>query len=247
MRKLLVFQHVPYEILGTFDPLLRAAGFRIRYLNFVRNPSPKINIQNYNGIIVLGGPMNVDETNQYPHLLCELKLLDEALKAQIPIFGICLGAQLTAKVLGAKVTKNPRKEIGWYNVFPTPQAKTDPLFSHLKPVQKVFQWHGDTFDIPKGAQHLATTNTCENQAFRYGDNVYGLQFHLEVDTKLIQQWLKRPAYIQEIQQNTDTTPNIIESETFSHIQNSQILSNAIFNEFITLLGFKKKFSHASSK
>ena len=116
MKKVLVFQHVPYEILGTLDPLLRAAGYRIRYVNFGREPDAEPDIEKYQGLVVLGGPMNVDMVEKYPHLKTEVRLIKRAMELGIPILGICLGAQLIAKTLGAKVSKNPEKGIGWYDI-----------------------------------------------------------------------------------------------------------------------------------
>ena len=199
MPRLLVFQHVAHEILGTLNPLLRSHGFRIHYVNFGREPEAEPTIEGYNGLVVLGGPMNVDEAAKHPHLETEVRLITQAVTAGIPVLGICLGAQLLAKALGAEVRANQEKEIGWYELEPTPEGLQDPLFSHFASTEMVFQWHGDTFDIPKGAVRLAKGRGCPNQAFRFGDCAYGLQFHLEVDAALIERWLAIPAYIAEIE------------------------------------------------
>ena len=181
MRKLLVFQHSAREPLGVFDPMLRRAGFRIRYINFSRQPDQRPDVSRYNGLIVLGGPMNVDQADRFPHLTTEIAAIQEALARGIPILGICLGAQLLAAALGASVRPNNVREIGWYRLHPTAAAGGDPLCRHLDGNQHVFQWHAYTFDLPPGAVHLASTPTCPNQAFRFGDRAYGLQFHLEAD------------------------------------------------------------------
>jgi GMP synthase (glutamine-hydrolysing) len=193
MRRLLVFQHVPYEILGTLDPLLRDAGFRIRYVNFGRYPDIRPDISRYNGLVVLGGPMNCDQSDRFPHLTTEVELIREAITEGLPILGICLGSQLIARALGARVYKNPVKEIGWYDLEPTEAGRKDPLFANFQSSQKIFQWHGDTFDIPHGAVHLAASQDCPNQAFRYADNVYGLQFHLESSNDSIEALLQHCA------------------------------------------------------
>ena len=106
------------------------------------------------------------------------------------MLGICLGAQLIAKTLGAAVYPNQEKEIGWYDVSPTDHAQNDPLLGPFSATEKIFQWHGETFDIPQSTRHLAFSSLCANQAFRYGDNVYGFQFHLEVDEPMIHRWLR---------------------------------------------------------
>src|SRR6476469_6542130 len=169
MRKLLVFQHSAREPLGVFDPMLRRAGFRIRYINFSRQPDQLPDVSRYNGLIVLGGPMNVDQADRFPHLTTEIAAIQGALTLGIPILGICLGAQLLAAALGATVRPNNVREIGWYRLHPMAAASSDPLFCHLGAAQGVFQWHAYTFDLPRGAVHLARTGTCANQAFRYGE------------------------------------------------------------------------------
>ncbi|MCE7904046.1 MAG: type 1 glutamine amidotransferase [Gammaproteobacteria bacterium PRO9] len=160
MPRLLVFQHVPHEILGTLDPLLKDAGFRIRYVNFGRDPGAVPDLDGYDGLIVLGGPMNCDEVTRYRHLATEVGAIRTAVGDGKPVLGICLGAQLLARALGAPVTRNPRKEIGWYDLMPTDEGRQDPLFRHFDEVEKVFQWHGDTFAIPPGAMHLAHSEAC---------------------------------------------------------------------------------------
>ncbi len=157
MSKLLVFRHVAHEILGTLDPLLRNSGFRMKYVNFERNPDAKPKISNYDGLIVLGGPMNVDQTRQYPNLVTEIEIIKRAIDSQKPVLGICLGSQLLAKALGAEVRKNKKPEIGWYDVTPTSEGRKDDLISRFDGTEKIFQWHDDTFELPNGAVHLASS------------------------------------------------------------------------------------------
>src|SRR6185503_14383447 len=198
MRKLLVFQHAPSEPLGVLDPMLRRWGFRIRYANFARDPSLQLDLGRYNGLVVLGGPMNVDQADQYPHLPTEIAAIREALRLGVPVLGICLGAQLLAAALGATVRPNRVREIGWYRLQPAEEARTDRLFRHFDAGQHVFQWPAYTLDLPPGAVHRACTASCAYQAFRYGNRAYGLQFHLEADEALIRRWLAVPAYAAEV-------------------------------------------------
>ena len=241
MPKLLVFQHVAHEILGTLDPLLRNAGFRIRYVNFGRSNYNIPKLENYDGLIVLGGSMNVDEVDEYPYLLPEMRAIEEAIKIDIPILGICLGSQLVAKALGSTVKKNPEKEIGWYDVMPTKEGVKDPLISKLKKTEKIFQWHGDTFEMPRGAVHLARSELCENQAFTYGERIYCFQFHIEVDEPMIQRWLKTPGNVEELSELAGIIdPDVIRNETPKYIKRLMQLSDLVFTEFIKVFGAKEK-------
>lgn len=241
MRRLLVFQHVPHEILGTLDPLLRQADCRIRYVNFGRDPDAVPDLDGYHGLIVLGGPMNCDEVTRYRHLATEVRAIQAAIRDGKPVLGICLGAQLLARALGAPVTANPRKEIGWYGVTPTEEGAADPLFRHFEGTEKIFQWHGDTFAIPEGAVHLARSEACAHQAFRYGANAYGLQFHLEVDQPMIDRWLKAPDNACELATlEHEIDPARIAADTPRHIGRSLALGNVLFNEFIGLFEGRRR-------
>jgi GMP synthase (glutamine-hydrolysing) len=235
MRRLLVFQHVPHEILGTLDPLLRDAGFRIRYVNFGRNPDAVPDLDRYHGLIVLGGPMNCDQVTRHRHLATEVAAIASAIRDGKPVLGICLGSQLLARALGAPVTRHHSKEIGWYDVTPTEHGQSDPLFRHFGASEKIFQWHGDTFAIPHGAVHLATSAACAHQAFRFGHNVYGLQFHLEVDEPLVHRWLRAPVNVRELDGLQGVIdPAVIAQDTPRFIARSRALGNAVFSDFIRL-------------
>ena len=133
--------------------------------------------------------MNVYETDKYPFLTKEESFLKEALAERKPILGICLGAQILAKITGAAVEKTTTKEIGWCDVELTQEASSDPLFEGLGQRFSVFQWHEDTFGIPIGGRLLAEGAKCRNQAFRFGDCAWGLQFHPEITKDMIVEWL----------------------------------------------------------
>lgn len=248
MKKLLVLQHVAHELLGTLNPLLKRSGFRIRYVNFARHPDAEPSLDGYDGLIVLGGPMSVNDANRLSHLTAELKLIEEAMRRDIPVLGICLGAQLIANTLGAAVYRNPEKEIGWYDVSPTDHASSDPLLMELQKTEKIFQWHGETFDIPKSTNHLAFSPLCPNQAFRYGTKVYGFQFHMEVDEPMIHRWLKVADNRIEIS-NLHGAEYIefIYSETQRYIGRLGEMSDRVFGAFIDLFGIEKKFRRLPSR
>lgn len=235
MRNIIVFQHVGHEPLGTLNPMLKDAGFRIKYINFGRNPETKPKLEGYNGLVILGGPMSVENAEKIPHLKTEMKAIEEALKRDIPVLGICLGSQLIAHVLGAQVRKAKEMEIGWYELHVTENGRQDPLLAHFAKGDKTFQLHEDTFDPPKTAEHLAFSTICEGQAFRFGNKVYGLQFHLEVDRAMIHRWLKVPSNIQLLREmQGQTNAEAIERETDLLITRNQELASQTFKKFIEI-------------
>jgi GMP synthase (glutamine-hydrolysing) len=235
MPRLLVFQHVAAEPLGTLDALIRARGHRIRFHNFERHPDAQPSVDRYRGLIVLGGPMNVEDQHRRPHLKTELRAIEEALKQGKPVLGICLGAQLLAHVLGAHVRRLPAPEIGWYELGMTESGRTDPVLAGLGDRPHVFQWHGRAFELPAGAAQLARTDTCEQQAFRWGANAYGFQFHLEVEAAMIERWLALPAYRDELATH-GRDEAAIRTATASLLPQTQTVAGAAFNSFLDLVG-----------
>lgn len=241
MRKVLVFQHVAHSILGTLNPTLKGSGLKMRYVNFERTPDEQPSIEKYNGLIVLGGHMGVYEADKYKHIKVEMQLIEEALKKNIPVLGICLGAQLLAHVLGAPVRKHTQKEIGWCDIELTEEGLKDPLLSHFQPREKIFQLHGDTFDIPTSAVQLAKSDVCNGQAFRYGDKVYGLQFHLEVDQPMIQRWLDNPRnYDEMFSTHQNFSKEQVGLETVDFLPHSMDLSRQTFEKFVGLFALKQR-------
>ncbi|MFC3551726.1 type 1 glutamine amidotransferase [Lysobacter cavernae] len=242
MSRLLVFQHVAAEPLGTLDPLIRRRGHRIRFTNFERHPDVQPNVDRYRGLIVLGGPMNVEDSAHRAHLLTEMRAIERMLVQGKPVLGICLGAQLLAHVLGAPVQRHHQPEIGWYPLHTTAAGQADPVLAPLGPGTPVFQWHRYSFDVPQGATHLARTDSCEPQAFRYGDNAYGFQFHLEMDERLIDRWLANPGYRAELAELAGLEPGhasdeqTIRARTGKHIMAMQAQADAVFNGFLDLVG-----------
>ncbi len=185
----LIVKHIEVEGPGLIEYCLNQGNIPYQILNLqtvIHFPR----LDDLTHIVLLGGPMNVYEEGLYPFLREEDLSIKEAIQRGKSILGICLGAQLIAKALGAKVFKAPMKEIGWYDVSLTKIGSNDPLFSTLPKTFPVFQWHEDTFEIPKAAKLLATSNLVTHQAFRYGEKVYGLQFHLEVTEEMIQEWMR---------------------------------------------------------
>ena len=239
MAKVLVFQHVAAEPLGTLDPMLRNRGHRIRYVNFHRDPDAAPDIARYDALIVLGGPQMPDQAEKHPHLKVEMQCIEAALKREIPVLGICLGAQLLAHTLGAGVRPMKHWEMGWHDIAPTHLSAADSLFCALVEPQPAFHWHGYTFDLPEGAVHLAHSEACENQAFRYGSAAYGLQCHLELDERLINRWLTLPDYIEDLEAHVNTSADQVREETHRLIGQSATLGRALFGQFLRPLGVKR--------
>jgi GMP synthase (glutamine-hydrolysing) len=198
MKPVLAFRHVRHEHLGILEPIFRRHGLVFQYVDVLVDAPRSFQPDQLAGLVILGGPMNADQTDRYPALAAETGWIREAVDVGLPVLGICLGSQLLAKALGARVYANGIKEIGWYGLELTPEAESDRLFGGCDSEQTVFQWHGDTFDLPPGAVHLARSRLCAHQAFRYGQQAYGLQFHLEVTPELIEEWLVQVDNLREI-------------------------------------------------
>jgi len=182
-------KHIEIEGPGLIEHCLKQEKIPYQILNLSTSAHfPKLDDLTH--IVLLGGPMNVYEEDRYPFLREEDLFIKESIQRGKSILGICLGAQLIAKALGAKVFKAPMKEIGWYDVSLTKEGSKDPLFSTLPKIFPVFQWHEDTFELPRGSKLIATSPSVPHQAFRYGENVYGLQFHLEVTQEMIREWME---------------------------------------------------------
>jgi GMP synthase (glutamine-hydrolysing) len=181
MAKIYVLQHHPVENLGTIAEALEGAALAWQYVRVNDGQPVPENMKGAGGLIIMGGPMGVYQTDRYPWLRDEMKLIEDAMKSNVPVLGVCLGAQILAAALGAKVERNPNgKEIGWHPIRLSDSAKDDRLMRDLPATMTPFHWHGDIFELPPGAVSLASSDKTPCQAFRHGDKVYGFQFHIEV-------------------------------------------------------------------
>jgi GMP synthase (glutamine-hydrolysing) len=183
--RVLVFRHVPFEGLGLIAPVLAARHIEVDYADLYKAGAAVPDITGYDALVFLGGPMSVND--DLPYLATEMELIRHAMVRRQPVLGICLGAQLIARALGATVRRNSVREIGWFDLRFTAAGEADRLFHGLS-AETVFHWHGETFDLPPGAELLASSDLCRNQVFRIGETVYALQFHLEVTPEIIADW-----------------------------------------------------------
>jgi len=185
--EILVTMHVDSEGPGSLGTFLEAQGYGLRTVRLYAGESLPGDPTGFAAIISMGGPMNVYEDDKYPFLAAEAGLLRAAIDRKVPVLGICLGAQMIARVCGAEVTKSPMKEVGWCNVSLSDAGERDPFFRGVPSELEVLQWHEDMFRIPDGGVLLATSADCPHQAFRCG-SAYGLQFHVEVTREMLAVW-----------------------------------------------------------
>ncbi len=188
MKQAVAIRHVAFEDLGTFEDGLRRNGYDIRYVDATIDRLDLPAFRNADLLVILGGPIGVYEERQYPFLTKELVLIEQRLAAQAPVLGICLGCQLMARALGARVYAGGDKEIGWGPIDLTASGHVSPLRHLAAGDGAVLHWHGDTFDMPEGAEGLASTRHYPHQAFRYGTKALALQFHAEVSALGLERW-----------------------------------------------------------
>jgi GMP synthase (glutamine-hydrolysing) len=189
----LVLQHIACEPPGEYETVLRERGVNLHRVELDegdRLPPWR----DFDAIVAMGGPMSVNDDADLPWLTEEKRAIGEAVRAGVPYFGACLGVQLLAAGLGARVYAGPEPEVGVLPVTLTPEGAADPLFAALPYTFPTLQWHGDTFDLPEGATRLASSPAFPNQAFRYGKSAYGIQFHVEVLPEMAREWAQVPAY-----------------------------------------------------
>jgi len=180
------FQHVPFEGIGNIEPWLLAKGYEITSTQFYKT-SQLPDYKQVDLLIIMGGPMSINDEDKFPWLIAEKEFIRKCIEAGIPVLGICLGSQLIANAMGARVYRNPEKEIGWFPVKGI--EPPDPSVFRFPYTFEVFHWHGDTFDLPLGAIRLASSKATQNQAFQIGKSSIGIQFHPEITPALLKEML----------------------------------------------------------
>jgi GMP synthase (glutamine-hydrolysing) len=231
MAKIRVLQNVQCENLGIISQVLQSYGLEPEYIHtYAGEPVPKY-MKDAAGLIVLGGPMSVYEINQHPFLTDAMRLIDQALKHEQPVLGICLGSQLLATVLGATVTRGVRKEIGWHPIELTGAARDDLLLSGVPRSFTSLHWHGDIFDLPAGATHLASSALTPCQAFVHGLGAYGILFHMEVTEKIVQDMVS--SFADELAHEGLDGQEIID-EIHQQIHGLQSIGRTVYQNWATL-------------
>ncbi len=229
---ILIVKHIDIEGPGTWGDFLDIHNVPYRILDLGAGDKLPEDLSKLKAVVVLGGPMNVDEENKYPWLVKENEFIKEILRRQIPFLGICLGSQLLAKAAGAQVVRSPVKEIGWYHVQLTDEGKNDPLLKDFREDNPIYQWHEDMFHVPQGGKLLASADGCPHQAFKVGVNAYGLQFHVEVTDKSIKEWCEEYA-----QNDLNVRKEHAASMLKDYAQYKQVFdqqANTLYQNFLTL-------------
>lgn len=186
-KTVLALRHLAFEDLGVLYPVFESNGYSIRYLDVGFDDLTEREVLGADLVVVLGGPIGANDGEKYPVVDTEISLLQRRMSDEKPTLGICLGAQLMARSLGAEVARGERSEIGYAPIELTAAGENSPL-RHLRNTA-VLHWHNDGFQVPVGAERLAATAVCSNQAFSYGRHILGLQFHLETPLRDIERWL----------------------------------------------------------
>lgn len=232
MKTAVAIRHVHFEDMGTLEPLLHQRGFAVRYFDagVERLDSAQIQTQMAKAdlLVVLGGPIGAFDEETYPFLTQELELIQQRIEARRPLLGICLGAQLMARALGAKVAPMGWKEIGFSQLTLT-AAGRDSVLAALPPETQVLHWHGDQFGIPDGLESLAGTELCPHQAFALENFGLGLQFHLETDTDRLESWLI--GHAAELGQ-AGVDPRVLRAQATEHGAALKRAAAAVFNRWL---------------
>ncbi len=222
---ILVVKNIGIEGPGLWEGVMEGKGVKNRIIEASEEEVP-IDSGPYSHVLILGGPMSANDEEEYPFISREIELIQNCVDMDKPLLGVCLGSQLIAKALGSSVYPAPAKEIGWHTVELTRPAAMDYLFSFMPKSLPVFQWHGETFDFPRLGVRLASSETCPNQAFRYKRHIYGIQFHLEVTTGMINRW--KEEYQEEVQEEGAAIPSFL---PYSHVPK---ISWEFFSRFLQL-------------
>jgi GMP synthase (glutamine-hydrolysing) len=222
--RVLSVTHGPTVPGGVFDEAVEAGGHALERWSVPDGDSPKA-VRAYDAVMVFGGSMHPDQDDRFAWLEREVEFLRGALAAGVPVFGVCLGAQMLARAAGAGVRPADSPEIGWLNVLLTPAGTTDPVLGVLPPEATVFQWHHYTFEVPRGAVELARSEIC-TQAFRLEQSAWGIQFHAEVTLPMVAAWTE------EDPEDLPMSPEELRAATEQHVARSREQGRALAEAFL---------------
>ena len=225
-----VIRHLAFEDLGSFGSVLQAHGYQINYVQAGCDDLTKIGALSDSLLVVLGGPISVNDAAMFPFLEHELSLLKQRIAADKPTLGICLGAQLIAKALGAKIYPGKVKEIGWYELKLTAAGEQSALRYLDAKHCSMLHWHGETFDLPVGAALLASSEKFPHQAFSYGANILALQFHPEVTQRAMEKWFI--GHIGEIMQTEGVSVEKLREDTRQFANRLEMQAELFFNSWL---------------
>jgi GMP synthase (glutamine-hydrolysing) len=229
MKIVVAVQHVGFEDLGSFAAVLAEREFKIMYVEARTSNLSALDAAKPDLLALLGGPIGVYDDAEYPFVRDEIRLAERRMKQDLPILGICLGAQMMARALGSRVYPGPRKEIGWKPLVITEAGMKSPV-RHLAPERtSMFHWHGDTFDLPRDATLLASTDACENQIFSWGRHALAFQCHPELMGARIERWLVGHAC--ELGVN-GIRPSALREETKKHSAKLEACGKECFAEWL---------------
>ncbi|MEL6438497.1 MAG: glutamine amidotransferase [Cyanobacteria bacterium J06621_8] len=230
MKHAVAIRHVAFEDLGNLAPILEHRGYRIDYIDATSSSLQEIDPLKLDLLVILGGPIGAYDEQDYPFLLDELRLLGIRLAADLPTLGICLGSQLMARVLGAKVYPGAVKEIGWSPLSLSDAGEKSPLKHLGTRDHSVLHWHGDTFDLPPGAVNLASTDNYVNQAFTWEKCALGLQFHPEVTPQGLENWFI--GHASEISSTVDVRLDKLRADTALYASRLETQAVKVWQEWL---------------
>lgn len=230
-----VIRHLAFEDMASFTSVLQVNGYQINYIeaaDFALAPDDLAQVDALSDdlLVILGGPISVNDSSMFPFIEAEINLLKQRIAADKPTLGICLGAQLIARALGAAVYPGDTKEIGWYDLTLTSAGEQSALRYLNAEHCSMLHWHGETFDLPDDAVLLASSEAYKNQAFSYGDKVLALQFHPEVTQRSMEKWFI--GHVGEIMQTDGVSVERLRHDTYQYANQLEVQGELFFNSWI---------------